>query len=260
MRRDPRLGLFLALLLATPARAEVVELVNGDRITGKVVAKGTRRIRVQTPYGLLSIPRNKVERIRADDGTEELITPPPAPEPVPTPSPSPAALVVSVGGDSFWQAWDPKAPPADPSLRLEVRLDGHAIVSYLDPNLDPEDLPKAIVNSFIFSAEQLFLLPTEGVLARPPEVREGRVYLDVELPAALAGRKRLDVAYQVNEASAAEPQWRSLVEGGAEVELKPGSAVHVRVDQERGQIEYTRHLMRQVETFRALVLVQDEPP
>ena len=259
MRRGPRLGLLVALLLATPARAEVVVLVNGDRITGKVVARSTRRIRVQTPYGLLSIPRNKVERIRADDGTEELITPPPTPEPVPTPPTPPAALVVSVGGDSFWQAWDPKAPPADPSLRLELRLDGHAIVSYLDPNLDPEDLPKAIVNSFVFSAERLFLVPAEGVLARPPEVREGRVYLAIEVPASMAGRKRLDVAYEVNDALAAEPRWRRLVEGGTEVELKPGSAAHVRVDQERGQMEYARHEMRQVETFRALVLVQEEP-
>jgi len=68
--------------LAIPVRADVIVLEGGDRITGQVVAKGTKRLRVQTPYGLLVIPREKVERIKKDDGTEEVLN---APAPVPTP-------------------------------------------------------------------------------------------------------------------------------------------------------------------------------
>ena len=52
-------------------------------ITGQVVAKGTRRVRVQTPYGLLVIPREKVDRIRKDDGTEEVLNAPAPPPPLP---------------------------------------------------------------------------------------------------------------------------------------------------------------------------------
>ena len=64
----------LALLLcAALLRADVVVLVNGDRVSGHVVGKITRRVRLQTPYGALVIPADKVERIRRDDGSEELL-------------------------------------------------------------------------------------------------------------------------------------------------------------------------------------------
>ena len=71
----------LAFLLAAPLlRADVVVLVNGDRVTGRVIGKITRRVRVQTPYGALVIPADKVERIRRDDGSEEVLNVPPAPD------------------------------------------------------------------------------------------------------------------------------------------------------------------------------------
>src|SRR6476660_6182354 len=123
--------------LALPVRADLIVLVDGDRVTGQVVAKDTKRVRVQTPYGLLVIPREKVERIKKDDGTEEVLN---APAPVPTPTPPPkrpVRLVLVVSGASFWRAWDPKAAPADPSLRFLVRLDGQTIGAYRDPILDP---------------------------------------------------------------------------------------------------------------------------
>ena len=72
----------LALLLCAPLlRADVVVLVNGDRVTGRVIGKITRRVRLQTPYGVLVIPADKVERIRRDDGSEELLNVRPAPPP-----------------------------------------------------------------------------------------------------------------------------------------------------------------------------------
>jgi hypothetical protein len=99
-----------ALLLGpAPLCADVVVLVNGDRVTGRVTGSITRRVRVQTPYGALVIPADKVERIRRDDGRQELLNAPPVP-PEPPPS-APATLVLAVGGHAFWQAWDPKAAP-----------------------------------------------------------------------------------------------------------------------------------------------------
>jgi hypothetical protein len=252
----------LALLLCAPSlRADVVVLVNGDRVTGRVVGKITRRVRLQTPYGVLVIPADKVERIRRDDGSEELLNARTAPTPPPPPPPPPpATLVVLVGGASFWQAWDPKAAPEDPSLRLEVRLDDRVVASYTDVNLDPEDLPKAVVNSFVFSPERLFVNAAEGITVAPPELAASQIRLPIVFPAALAGRRRLRLAYQVNDAGSAAPQWRDVVLALGEVVLAPGRAAGVRVLQERGTMDYVRRRMRNVETFRATLEPESPAP
>jgi hypothetical protein len=252
----------LFVLLATPpARADVVVLVNGDRVSGKVVGRITRRVRVQTPYGPLVIPVDKVERILRDDGREELLTPPAAPTPAPTPPPPPPArLAAVVSGHSFWQAWDPKSAPEDPSLRLEVRLDERVVASYTDVNLDPEDLPKAVVNSFVFSPERLFLSAAGDATVSPPEPGSGEISLPIAVPAGLAGPRRLRLAYQVNDASSAAPAWRDLVVAAGDIVLTPGATTRVRVQQDRGAMEYTRRRMRGVETFRATVEPSPAPP
>ena len=54
------LAVFAFLLAAPLLRADVVVLVNGDRVTGRVIGTITRRVRVQTPYGTLVIPADKV--------------------------------------------------------------------------------------------------------------------------------------------------------------------------------------------------------
>jgi hypothetical protein len=248
MRRTP-LALAALLLAAVSLRADVVELLDGDRITGKVVGKITRRVRLQTPYGLLVIPREKVERIRRDDGTEELVTARPAPPvPTPTPPPPPVSLVLAVRGHAFWHAW----APADPSLRLEVRVDDRAVVTYTDANLDPEDLPKAVVNTFVFAPARIFVQSAEKVQARPPELVAGEIRLAVELPGELAGKRRVHLAYQVNEASSVDPRWRDVVETATDVDLSPAVAARVRLEQDRGLMEYARRTMRNVGTFRAV--------
>ncbi len=248
-----RVGLaVLALLLAAPLlHADVVVLVNGDRVTGRVVGKITRRVRVQTPYGVLVIPADKVERIHRDDGSEEVLNVSPAPVPTPVPPPPPTTLVVVLSGHTFWQAWDPKAAPEDPSLRLAVRLDDREVASYTDVNLDPEDLPKAVVNSFVFSRERLFVGAAPGVLVPPPELEAGEIRLPITLPAGLAGPRRLGLAYQVNDAGSAAPRWRDVVLAAGEIALEPGTATHVRVQQDRGTMQYTKRRMRNVESFRA---------
>jgi hypothetical protein len=242
----------LALLLAaTQVRADVVVLVNGDRVTGRVVGPITRRVRVQTPYGVLVIPADKVERIRRDDGNEEVLNVPLAPAPTPVPKPPPATLVVVLTGATFWQAWDPKAAPEDPSLRLEVLLDDREIAAYTDVNLDPEDLPKAVVNSFVFSRERLFVTAAPRVLVAPPELASGEIRLPITLPANLVGPRRLRLAYQVNDAGSAAPRWRDVVLAAVEIALGPGKATRVRLQQDRGTMEYSKRRMHNVETFRA---------
>jgi hypothetical protein len=250
----------LALLLAAPPlRADVVVFVNGDRVTGRLIGKITKRVRVQTPYGTLVIPADKIERIRRDDGSEEVLNVVPTPAPPPPPPPPPAAMVVVVNGHSFWQAWDPKAAPEDPSLRLEVRLDDRVIATYTDVNLDPEDLPKAVVNSFVFSPERLFVSAGEGVTVSPPELAAGEIRLPIGLPAGTSGEHRLRLAYQVNDSASAAPAWRDVVEARGGVVLAPGTVSRVRVLQDRGTMEYTKRRMRNVETFRA-TLEPLEPP
>lgn len=250
---------------AAAATADVVVLVNGDRVTGRVVGSVAKRVRLQTPYGVLVIPVEKVDRIKRDDGSEEVMRAAPAPAPTPTPAPAPAALVLVVTGASFWHAWDPKSAPEDPSLRLELRLDDRVLATYTDVNLDPEDLPKAVVNSFVFSPERLFVSGGEGVTVAPPSLAASEIRLEVRVPEALVGERRLRLAYQLNDAGSAAPRWRDVVVGGAQVELATGRSVRVRVLQDRGTMEYARRglrgqgQMRGVETFRAELEVEPGP-
>jgi hypothetical protein len=245
------LATFVLLLLAPPLRADVVVFLNGDQVTGRVIGKITRRVRLQTPFGVLVIPADKIERIRRSDGHEEVLNFVPEPEPTPPPPPLPATLVVAVRGHSFWQAWDPKSAPEDPSLRLEVRLDDRVIAAYTDVNLDPEDLPKAVVNSFVFSPERLFVFAGDGVVVSPPEVVPGEIRLPIRLPPGLSGPHRLRLAYQVNEAGSAAPVWRDVVQAAGDVTLAAGSVSRIGLQQDRGTMEYTRRRMRNVETFGA---------
>ena len=103
-----------------------------------------------------------------------------------------------------------------------MRLDDRVVASYTDVNLDPEDLPKAVVNSFVFSPERLFVSAAEGVTVAPPELAAGQIRLPIVFPAELAGRRRLRLAYQVNDAGSAAPQWRDVVLALGEVVLAPG--------------------------------------
>ncbi len=246
------LTLGLLLTQAAPLSADVVSLLNGDRVTGKVVDANARRIRLQTPYGLLSIPRERVARVERDDGTVETVNAPvqaPTPTPPPPPPPEPARLHLVVSGDSFWQAWDPKTAPLDPSLRLELKLDDRPLAFYTDVTLDPEDLPKAVVNSFVFSTEQLLVQVAEGVVVSPPLVAGNEIGLALKIPARLAGAHQLQLSYEVNDGSSVDPSWRPLVTVGAPVTLAAGETTRLRVEQSRGTMQYARRRMSGIETF-----------
>lgn len=251
-------------LSAGLAAADVVVLLNGDRITGKVTGSITRRVRLQTPYGVLVIPIENVDRIRRDDGSEQVLHAQP-PRATPPPPPPVATLQLVLSGASFWYAWDPKAAPADPSLRLELRLDDRVLASYTDVNLDPEDLAKAVVNSFVFSPERLFVSGGEGVSVSPPTLAAGEIRLELRVPEALAGERRLRLAYQLNDAGSSAPRWRDVVVAGAQVKLVTGAAQRIRVLQDRGTMDYGRKglrgpgQMRGVETFRATLQLEPAP-
>jgi hypothetical protein len=247
---------------AAVAAADVVVLVNGDRITGRVVGSVSKRVRLQTPYGLLVIPAENVDRIKRDDGSEEVLRASPAPFATPAPAPSSATLLLVVTGASFWHAWDPKSAPEDPSLRLELRLDERMLATYTDVNLDPEDLPKAIVNSFVFSPERLFVSGGVGITVGPPSLASAEIGLEIRVGAALTGERRLGLAYQLNDAGSAAPRWRDVVVGGAQLTLVAGHSVRIHVRQDRGTMEYGRKglrgpgQMRGLETFRATLEVE----
>jgi hypothetical protein len=242
----------LGAIAAGTARADVVTLKDGDRVHGKTVARGTKRLRLQTAYGLLIIPLEKIDKITHDDGTEEVVGAPAAPIAAPTPPPPPPAAKLSliVTGKTFWYAWDPKEPPADPSLRLEVRLDEQTIAAYVDGQADEGEIPGALVNAFSFAPEAVTAVagPESRVLL--PENRPGRISLAMEVPVAKAGDHKLRLAYQVNEATKAAPAWREIAGTTLDVTLRADAPLAVDVEQDMGRLEYRRKQMRKLETVR----------
>ncbi len=256
-RLSPRVAFgALLLALASAAAADVLTLANGDRVSGHVLSVSPRRVRIQTRYGPLVVPHDEVVRIEYDDGRVEVVAappPPPAALPPPPPAPEPARLQLAVSGDSFWQAWDPKEAPADPSLRLDLHLDDAPLASYTDSALDPEDLPKAIVNSFVFSPKALGVRAGPGVVVAPPLVAGKQIGLALTIPAEAAGEHELRLAYQRNEGSAGEPTWRNLVTAAVRIAVVPGETVRLRLEQSRGAMEYAHHRMQKVETFNVVL-------
>jgi hypothetical protein len=247
----------LLLVPLASARADVFVLLTGDRITGKPVVNGKRVITVQTPFGRLLIPRARIERIIRGDGSEEVVNPrvivaaatptPASSRPVPRPR-----LVLVIQGQTFFQAWGGKtAAKVDPSLRLEVRLDEDPIASWVDTKTDPE-IKGVVLNTFSFAPEDVAAFAARGVELAPPEVQPGRAVLKIGL-APQTARRKLRLAYQINDADAEHPAWRDRAEGTTEVDLRPESPTIVQVRQNRGKMEFSgflRRRMKNVETFR----------
>jgi hypothetical protein len=252
-----RLLTALAVLvgLAGSTAAEVVVLRDGDRVHGKLVIRGTQRLRLQTAYGLLIIPLDKIEKIVRDDGTEEVLgapdpgAAPVAPAPTPTPAPS-VKLGVIITGKTFWQAWDPKGVPKDPSLRLELRLDEKTVAAYVDTQIDDGEIAGAVVNAFSFTPEAMTAVAGPGARVLLPETRPGRILLEIELSAESAGERKLRLAYQSNDGTKGDPAWRDLATTSLVVKLSPETQLFVKVEQDLGGMEYRKKQMRSVDTFR----------
>lgn len=266
MRRP--LAASILFVFVSTARADVFVLRGGDRITGKPVLEGKRTFKVQTPYGLLTIPRAKVDHIVRPDGTEVPVNPEPAAEAAGSAAtsarePRRARLILIITGKTFWQAWDPKTSPApDPTLRLEVTLDEEVVATYVDGRTDP-DIKGAMVNSFSFAPEDVAVSGGERVLVLPPEPRPGRIALKLDVPLVDAPARRLRLAYQASEGPAEEKTWRDLATGSADIELRAEAPTFVRVDQDRGRMEYSgfpRKRMKFVETFKLDLVPEHAEP
>jgi len=242
----------LALTLAAASTsADVLHLKDGDRITGKILSRTSRAVRIQTPYGRLLIPRDKIERIeRAGDQAEAAapaeIAPPAAPVA------RPLRLILVVMGKSFWHAWDSREEIPDLALRFEVRVDEDVVATFVDPKADPDELPKAVVNTFSFGPEEVVAQPGPGARVLPPEVRPGRVVLKIDVPQVPAVSRRLRLAYQVNSGPPAKPAWHDVAEGSLTLPLKVDGPNFVQVRQDLGAMEFSgfpRRRMKKVETF-----------
>jgi hypothetical protein len=255
-------ALSAALAWAVPTTPrDVLLLRNGDRISGRIVGETARSIRIETPYGRLIILRTSIEQILRQGKPPEVLNPPP-PDAMAPPAPQPARgirLAVIVLGKTFWQAWDPKEPPTDPTLRLEVRIDEEPAVFYLDATPDPDEIPRTLVNAFSFAPADVTVKAAPGVEVSPPEVRAGRIVLKLDLPAAQAGERRVRFAYQANTGTLEEPVWRDLVESSLTLALSPDAASFVQLRQDPGRMEFSgfpRRRMKRVETFRLDPIVE----
>jgi hypothetical protein len=252
-------ALAAAGLSAAPAAADVFLLVNGDRLTGRQVSAGKQSFVVQTAYGRLTIARAKIERIVRDDGKVEIVNK--ADEAAAAvPRPENTRLILVVLGRSFWYAWDPnQATEQDPTLRLEVRLDEEVVATYVDTHPDPNDLPKALVNTFSFSPDEIGRQPSPGVQLPPPEARPGRIVLKIDVPDTMAGARQLRLAYQINVGTAATPSWKDVAVATASCELVPDAPTFLQVKQDPGKMEYSgfgKRRMKLVETFHIDVTPQ----
>lgn len=252
----PRLAtaaLGLALWPAA-ATADVFHLKDGDRISGRIASRRKTSYLVKTPYGSLTLPKSKIVKVVHDDGTEEVLNPPEPPPATPEPPPPPVRLILVITGQTFWHAWDPpKGTAVDPTLRLQVSLDEAPVATYTDAHEDPEDLPRALVNTFSFAPEDVVATASGEAQVLPPEARPGRIVLKIDLPPQMSRRHRLRMSYQVNEGAEAEPSWRDAAEAALELEVREGLATFVHVRQDRGRMEFSglmKRKMKNVETFR----------
>lgn len=257
------LVLLLLVALAGAPADDVVTLQNGDRISGRIVSKGRRTLRLQTPHGLLTIGLDKIDRLRRADGTEEVLSPPkaaaPAPAATPRP-PDPVRLVLLISGKTFWQAWDREAAPSDPTLRLELRIDDRTVATWVDTVVDEGEIKGALVNTFSFTPDSLKVAASPGVKALPPEVRPGRIQLGLELVPDLVGSHKIRLAYQANAGTPAVPEWRDLALLEVPLTLSRDEANAFLVEQERGRMEYTKRRMKNVETFQLALKLDTSSP
>jgi hypothetical protein len=236
----------------TPGPPIVVWLLNGDRVTGTIASETKTGIRVKLPFASILIPKSRIERLVRADGKEEVLhaaeratvaAPAPRLPAVPT-----AHLVMVVTGASFWQAWDRKDPPSDPTLRLQVRIDEEPVATWADGTLDPKDLPGAIVNTFAFTGDEAGMAAPH-VLLSPAEVQPGRVVLRIDVPRVVGENRRLSVVYQVNEGSVESAAWRDVAMATSTLTLRGEGPTPIQLRQDRGRMEFARKHMRDVESF-----------
>jgi hypothetical protein len=254
-------GALLLAFAAAAAAEDVILMRNGDRVSGRIVGETAKSIRIQTPYGRLAVPRDRIERIQREGKAEEVVNPPvaDATPTIPRRDPTRARLILVVLGKTFWQAWHPRDAPADASLRFEVTVDEEPAAAYVDATVDPDDIPGSVVNAFSFLPGEVAVHAASGVEAAPPEARPGRVVLRIDLPAAKAGERRVRLAYQTSAGSREAPLWRDAVSDSLTVDVGVDGPTFVQVRQDPGRMDFAgfpRRKMKHVETFRLDPIVE----
>ena len=260
-RRTGRVALWITACLcaATSVTADSVHLKNGDHVSGKVTSSGPQAYRVQTAYGRLLIPKDKIELIVYDDGREEVPSDPS--RTMPAAKGPISRLDIVIRGDSFWRAWDPREAPVDPALRLLISVDGAAVAAYTDRLLD-SDIVGAVVNTFAFNPSATSRTLWNDTRAHAPEAAPGRVTLRLELTPPVFGHRRLSLKYQANSGPATDPIWNDLVEAELEFEATEAGPSAVNADQSRGTMTFggllRKKKMHNAETFTVKLSEADD--
>jgi hypothetical protein len=264
LRRSPLiLRVALALLLSTAvAGADTMLLKSGDRISGTVTGGAKGSYRVQTPYGRLVVPKEKIDRIVYADGREEVVGASASVLVPASPTPAPGVKVeLIITGESFWQAWDPKEAPLDPALRLLILVDDQPAAAYVDRQLD-NDIPGAVVNTFAFDPAGTSRTLWNDTRAETPAVTPGHVTLRMELLPNVLGSRRLRLKYQVNSATADQPVWSDLVETALAFQVSADAPTVIQVDQSRGDMSFggvlRRKRMKNVASFILRLAVEHD--
>lgn len=243
-------------LAASTTWADVFVLKDGDRVTGSISGETKNSIIVKSAYGPLTIPRGRILRIIKDDGSDRAFTVPrdlgaPTPAPTPTPPP-PNPIVLTVGGTTFWHAWEEKDAPEDTSLRLVVSLDEQPVATFTDPVVEPGEIKGAILNSFGFDRTKGFA-GVNGASVAAPDIQPGRITLRIESAAATPGDHSLRMSYQINAGTKEAPEWRDVATTGVQVSVKADGPTLLRAQQDAGKVAFEgrgRRTMKNLDTFR----------
>ncbi len=266
------LGTVVLWLICTAGAAEVIFLKNGDVLHGTLVGVDARRVTLKTEYGSLTIPKKDILRIEYEGGEApqgEAGELPAARETKAATSaswrgslpPSSSRPVVSldIRGRSFWYAFEsPPDNPVDLSIRLRLYLGETYVASLLDTKPDTVD-NNSFYNSFTFSPTDSQILRTaEGFDCRVLEAEDGRVVLQLELPADHRGGQQLvRMLYQINEGSKSLPRWVDVISRTFSIQVESARESYVVIEQNAAGLEYSgffRRSMKNLESFQLSVL------
>ena len=139
-------------------------------------------------------------------------------------------------------------------------MDEEPVVFYLDATADPDEIPKALVNTFSFAAGDVAVKAAPGVEVAPPEVRAGRIVLKLDLPAgACRANGRSGSPTRRTRAPPRRRSGATSREGSLTLALGAATPSFVQVRQDPGRMEFSgfpRQRMKHVETFRLDPIVE----
>lgn len=201
----PSHAVALLLLAVSPARADVVVLITGEEIVGRVLSEDFETVELRTRDGDMTLSRRHIAEIRRGPGA--------APNPtVPLPVDPNAALPPP---DAFPQP-EATAPPAASGASEQPTTSGEQVAAVApEPPENPQPTGEEIVPPEILPgfAAVIFMLDGETLVKRSPEWE----------PAELGMQLRVS-----NELRTDEGRTKLMLRGRGEVRCPPRS--HLRLD------------------------------